>query len=560
MITWSNKMKKSIIFTLICFLCSTSFAQNKLPYWGSWNTGENQQSDGQDTGYTPDWQLQQISQGKHIHPTFELFTDNLPRNIRTTRAVYFEPAWTYAKTNKLPITFVGRNFEQMFKELEPWKSMTKEDPHPFIQKTDGLLLKYATSPWNKNTHHWYDLGLKLGQYLSREFAQDYPDCPYVYLGNNNEVGLALLNQAKLDIAIPSYLVGADSQLIHREMWDGYRLRRGEFLKGLDDGCPEWAGRMHTFAYTGFGNEFCSVESSVPGIYRYPWIGGEGKLEFAGLNVTANIGYLHSWSSNQAWTVRSPQVECCNARHALDVYRRSVNPEFELETHFWNGKAVPPDAWKGVVRTVLWVMRSEKNRLFLGSSQTVASTYDRDMKPLVEAIEEVHTNSVLRDFWENGTLLENRWTRDWVAQPKLGQYDTATGYGHPYYWKTSVPPEEQDPGNRWYLQHVPLNNRLIQWVENGLPRPMMRDYWQSDREHKTVIPVFAIAIQKGDEYLIYAHAPQGQLNDVEIQVCPDGGIPRFSITVDVPVEGEFYIYRPEILEPVLLTPVGINIPL
>lgn len=516
---------------------SAADTSRPLPVVGCWNTGEFQRKDGEDAGYSPDWQFERIREGRPVRPTFEFHSHALFPDVRRNRRHYYEPLWSHARDERLPLVFVGRNFADTFRQLEPWKSLS--DAHPFVEFADGTIQRRYTSPWSRQAGHWYELGRRFGEYLRREFAVDYPNPPSVLLLDNNEAGITPLNVALQDIAAPDRVKDCEPQLAFREMWDGYRLRRSLLIEGLQDGCPEWARVLRIYSYGEFGQSFMSVEQREhPGRFRYPW-SDFGKLEFAGYHgVTANIGYLHSWSTHSPHKVRSPQVEACNARYAWERYRLAMSPTFDVETHFWNGQRVDADVWKGVVRCVLWTMRSESNRLFLGSTETVADTYERDMQPLMEAVQEVHDNPTLQRFWQHGTLLQNRWERDWADTPAVNPNDTQTGYGHPYWWLP--PPEEYDSAKRWFLQRVPLNQRFAPWEEYGGPDGRYVDRWAIDRQHQVDVPVFAIALQLGDEYLVYAHAPQQPRDAVTIEVCPDGHTPRFTLTVDVPVEGQFWL--------------------
>lgn len=525
---------------------------NELPYFGSWNTGEFQLADGQDTGYHPDWQLEQMAQGRHIYPTFEIITDTLPTNIRANRAAYYEPMWTHAKAEGLPLVLIGRNYEGMFGKLQPWTDMTTGQDHPFLELADGTIVEKA-SPWNQHVHHWYDLGLRFGQWLEAEYASDYPDVPWVYLGNNNEAGIAKYHEAVNDIAKPTYLEGVNKFIVTREMWQGYRLRRMRFIQGLNDGCPSWAGKMKIYAYSGFGNEFGAVEGQPDswGRYRFPWVGADGDTEYIGYSVTANIGYLHSWSNHSPHKVRSPQVEACNAKYAMDLYK-AAHPDFEVETHFWNGQNVSAEVWQGVIRCVMWIMRTKHNRLFLGASRTVADTYARDMHPLVTACEEVHNIPTLTRFWKHGKLLKNLWERDPAQQPPT-QWEAkdlskrfVKGYGHPFHWPNAMPAESKDPGERWFLQHAELNERVRFVPHQTSPQfDQYRDWWQSDRTHQQVVKVYCLAFEEGGEYLLYAHSPIGEQTNVVVQVCPDGSSPRFTVELPtVPVSGSFWLYDTE----------------
>ena len=93
-----------------------------------------------------------------------------------------------------------------------------------------------------------------------------------------------------------------------------------------------------------------------------------------------------------------------------------------------------------------------------------------------------------------------------------------------------------PGDRWSLQHVPLNGRFVPWTSIGGPDVRLFDRWQQDRSHYADIRVFVICLECDDEYLLITHAPLGDLKCVEAQVCPDSPEPRITVTVDVPVSG------------------------
>jgi hypothetical protein len=507
----------------------------KLPVWGSWNTGERQTADGNDEGYSPDWQLKQLRQGKHLCPFFEFYTDNLLANALTVKDFYYYPLWSYAKSMKIPIALIGRNFVYTFAQQEPWDSMGSGERHPFLESSSGTIVEYL-SAFSDKVEAWYDLGHRYGTHLETEYASDYPDCPYIFLGDNNEVGWSTVTRTQnYDKYFPAYLSGIRPEAVYREMCDGYRQRQGRFIEGLNDACPSWAGKMFMYGYQAFGNEYGALESSQY-IYRYPYgniLGHHG--------ITANVGYLHDWSTHNPGTVRSPQVESCNSAYALEKIRESHDQDFKVETHFWNGKGVPIEPWRGVVRCVLWIMRTEFNRMFFASAATREVTYE-DMSALIDAVEEVYDNPTLNRFWQDGVLLKNKFARDFTVDPQNFYFDTSTAYGHPYYWRSTHPSEDRDPGERWFLQHVPDNERVL--VSGHQNSTYWIDRWQANRDHSRQVLVFAIALQYGedDDYLIYAHAPSGELPDTEIQIYSTGYNPTFSVTVDVPVEGAFWTYN------------------
>ena len=116
-----------------------------------------------------------------------------------------------------------------------------------------------------------------------------------------------------------------------------------------------------------------------------------------------------------------------------------------------------------------------------------------------AVDRVHTNPVLREWWRTGELVPNR------------------DHRHPY--ETLVPREYADV-DRWFLLDADVNPPFP-W---GLA---------------TEIPVFALALVKGSaparEWLVYAHSPLGNRRNVHLSVPGFG-----AIGIDVAIGGSFYV--------------------
>lgn len=521
-----------------------------LPVFASWNMGKNQTADGQDVGYTPDWQHEQLLAGFPILLTFE-HSFYLDPNHRTNSAVEFNPAWPYARDNKLPIAFIGWNFLDRLR-LGQWPGSTPlPADHPFVVKSDNTVVK-ACSPWSPNIHQWYAEGQRVGNHLRLVYAADYPEPPAVLLFDNHEAGIATLEQAQQDKRRPAIINAVWSQYwqtnpsyareVERvEMERAYALRYAEFKRGLREALPPaWRKVLRFIAYSQFGNEFGSVEYTPDSMrYAVPWSSAAGE----GINPThdgiaANVGYLHDWYTGNVGLVRSPSMEAGNVRFAIDTMRE-VNPAYEVVSLYWNGKQVSAAQYLGMCRCVLWQTQTPIHMAWVGSAETRAATFANQIQPLMQAVQEVHTNETLRRFWKDGKLLRNLWTRDFSAQPAVNQYDTRTGYGHPYWWM--LPTEYADTGKRLFLQHVPINQRLVPWNTIGGPDARLRDRWADDRTHQTQVPVFSIAHQLDDEYLVYAHAPNGARTGVQIDVHATTAR-TFTMTVDVPVAGAFWLRK------------------
>jgi hypothetical protein len=513
----------------------------QLPRIGCWNTAQNLRPTLEDIGFDPHWQLEQIASGVPYIPSFEFFESRWGSvTQRADKPWYYDRLWTYAKSVKSSVAFVGDNWEDRFRLDFPWKAAFSDPTiadHPFIERSDGTRIGIV-SPWGDNLHHWRELGTKIGTYLRVNFADDYPDCPEVVLFNNCEVGFSKRGEHREDINFPPHLLTADPRTVEDQAFQHYRIRRMEFRAGLEEACPQWAGRIRYLAYGGWGNEFmigeANSEEQRRERYAVPW--GRKQL---GWGACINAGYIHSWQTYEPDNMRAPCVLATNSRYAVDKYREYVDPTFDASMIFWNGKKDEPAVWKGSLTAAMWIMRTDINQLFVPSAGTKADHEERDMRPLIEAVTEVRANPVLSRFWQHGTLLENHWRRDFVEIPKLHEADTEEGYGHPYWYERSAYPEWKSPTERFWLQHVPINERLQLNIHGN----RMFDTWRWNRSRTTVVKVFAICLEHDGEYLLHAHAPGGQpLSNVEIRVCPEEGDPRFTVVVDVPVEGGFWLVR------------------
>jgi hypothetical protein len=125
--------------------------------------------------------------------------------------------------------------------------------------------------------------------------------------------------------------------------------------------------------------------------------------------------------------------------------------------------------------------------------------------IIAAVDLVHENPVLCEWWRKGELVPNR------------------AHEHPY--QVDIPEEYQDE-NRWFLLDANVNSQEYPWEM----------FWE--------VRVFAIALVRGQapkrQWLVYAHSPLADRKDVELMI-PDYG----KINVDVSIGGSFYeVYETE----------------
>jgi hypothetical protein len=259
-------------------------------------------------------------------------------------------------------------------------------------------------------------------------------------------------------------------------------------------------------------------------------------------------YTHNWNDNRDHWVFSTQIESMNWVFMLDE-AWEANPGFWFEMSTWDGNATdkwmrglgiatpgdlakrssrqltpqqidqldaddikkskalqylsdrqsyPPERAAGWIQFGMWLLRPRVVREFRGHA-----TQLEPVKPYwletVKAVDRVHLNPTLAEFWRYGQLVRN------------------DAHRHPY--QVDIPTKYQAIP-RWYLLDSDLDP----------PRP-----W----DLKTDIPVFSLALVMGEKparrWLVYAHAPLADREGVEITI-PDYG----TATIDAPRAGAFYL--------------------
>jgi hypothetical protein len=201
---------------------------------------------------------------------------------------------------------------------------------------------------------------------------------------------------------------------------------------------------------------------------------------------ATPGDLAKLSSQQLMPQQARQLDAAEVKNS------------KVLQYFSDGQDYPPERAAGWIQFGMWLLRPRVIREFRSHATKL-----EPIKPYwletVKAVDRVHLNPTLAEFWRHGQLVRN---------------DT---HRHPY--QVDIP-EKYQSLRRWYLLDTDLDP----------PRP-----W----DLKTDIPVFSLALVmgegKGRRWLVYAHAPLVERENVEITI-PDYG----SVTVDVPRAGAFYL--------------------
>jgi hypothetical protein len=477
-----------------------------LPLAGHWNTGETPE------GFTPKYQMRLIEEGRHILPWFQM--PSLDANTKHPYWIeYYEPAIRKAARLRLPISFIGTQWEI-------WLSSNKEflelplAENPNVITPEGRL-QQMVSPFG-GIAVWRVVGKRWTQTAWIKRLQElYPDPPYVLFISNNEHPKLEWSQIETDVRyLSSHGNGRDDDFKRRVTGEGWVERYRALQDGLREGLAgaPWHDRVRFLAYNAVGpSHFARWEGwkeyslYVPGRidpWALAWGGGSAPY------------YVFNWSATTDFTVHSPQVEAMNWVFMHEEARR-LNPEFIFELSTWDGhepeaandkwnyyrqlgQQFSPERYAGYVKFGLWLLRPPLVREFRAYRASVTD-FDKYFTPVLSAVDRVHRHALLREFWLKGKLVPNRAAK------------------HPY--QIDVPPEYQSI-DRWYLLNTSLDP----------PRP-----WRLN----TALPVFSLALVQGQaprrKWLVYAYAPLGAQPEVAVTI-PDYGV----VTVHASVEGAFFL--------------------
>lgn len=504
-----------------------------------WNTGQTwvNKPVGTDVGFAPDWML-----ANDCIPSFEIYAQfQAPVNKGGSTGRYgdYYAHISQVAAKGLPLSFVLSNdMADCFRTVTAWRWDTAtvpdpEDSHPFQIELDAngqKVLVKRVSVFSPGVKSFREMGELVGDWLM-QVQPLYPNPPLILLNDNNEAGVSDdATRFLADYRCPQFyrtlsttLTAAEFQnIMRRRLEEGMRLRWAEYREGLRSKLsPEWAEAIRFVGYGGFAQEaFKAGQVTTNELPFYsPAIGHEG--------ISCSVGYISNGRLPDI--VRSPMVEACNVAWAKGKYDAIHSTDLLIEPHFkWPPNRVnyPLNQCKGMMRGTCWVIRSPIARLYTDSTDT-AAIYGDAMLALRDVVNEVRCNTVLARFWQHGTLLENRWRDEAITNVRVN------GFGHPYNGQEhkALTPEygPSTLADRWFIQPTSADARTV----NG------SDAWARPFNHTTPVNVLAICFEHQGEYLIYATAPRGDKSGTTISPCPDGPQPRFSVTVDVSVDGAFW---------------------
>jgi len=469
-----------------------------------------------------------IEEGHYLLPWFSHPEGEVPADPEAFLRRYYQGPMEKARRMNLPVTLLGSQWESGLSR-EPYLSLPP-DQNPNVVTVDGTISK-AVCPFGPIVP-WREIGRKhTDNSWMKQLQQWYPDPPLViFLSNNEHSKLRWKEVEKSKRYLDMYGPGHDGDFNRKAVADGWIERYRGLQDGLRDGLDNatWKKNAVFVGYDAFGPPHLGrmegwIEYSLYSKGRidpYPlmWDGGSPSY------------YTDDWTAKTDYIVMSPQVEFMNLvfmqQEALKLNRR-----FWFEFSVWDGyhadpkrqKTYPskrsvyrqagqvynPERYGGFMQFGLWLMRPRAVREYLGWTEPWDDVTGQDGQPthegggpyfmaLVKAVDRVHVNPVLRQWWRKGDLVPNR------ARP------------HPY--QAGIPAEYQQV-DRWFRLDTSLD-----------PPPP----WKLTDD----LRVFSLALVQGKapnrQWLVYAHSPLADRKAVGVTI-PD----YKRITIDISVAGTFY---------------------
>jgi hypothetical protein len=504
-------------------------AGRPLPLACSWTSGHYRAD--YMAGWRPRNQMRLVAEGHHLLPWFSHPTGAVPDDSEDFQLRYYKDAIAKARELKLPLTFIASQWESGLSG-KPYVELPAEE-NPNVVTVEGEI-QSKVSPFGP-VAPWRQIGATFTDNpWMKQIQEWYPDPPLViFLSNNEHHKLRWQEVETSKRYMDQYGAGRDDNFKRKVVGDGWIPRYRALQDGMRQALVSDAWRRNAI-FIGYGVGDLAAFGRWGGWINYSlYSPGRGLAPL----VRAWDGgspsyYTHDWNPSSDYKVWGPQIQFMNN---LLVQREALrlNPRFWYEFSVWDGyhsnaereerypakrgvyrragQTYNPARYSGFVQFGMWLMRPRAVREFRGWTESWEDRIGEDGKvmheggrpyfmAIVEAVDRVHNNPTLREWWRHGELVPN------------------PAREHPY--QAGIP-EEYRGEDRWFLLECDANPSADETLSLG-----------------TELPVFSLGLVRGEEpnrsWLVYAHSPVGDRSGVKVTV------PGYrEITIDSAVGGSFY---------------------
>lgn len=483
-----------------------------LPLAAGWQAGWYKYNWGDNRGGTllePSYMIELIKQQHHLLVAIQHAS---PGEVSQYYDDYLGDSLDYLEQKNQPIVVVGTQYEWNMYLKEPYISLPYSTS-PRVYTTTQTLLDQLT-PFPPVLSKWYDVG---DDWIDGSEGMDmlqsiYPNPPKViFLSNNESSKLRYINAETSQRYLDLYGTGQNDNFKRQKFSEGWTSCYNKMFDGMRAGLnTNWYNNSIFTCYGGGGAWECFGRWSAWASYSLHYNSTMTWSQDAWDGGSISYYLSSTVGGNTDFRVQSMQVAAQNRVFILED-QLDENPDYWHEISTWRGSTVHRDwltntlgqtydgiRYKGMVQFGMWLLTPRVVRHFTDNWNVDRETEGFEyFDAVMEAVDRVHTDPVLKKFWQQGELVEN------------------TSRSHPY--QAAIPAEFANR-SRWFQ----LNTSL----DPAIPWSMT-----------TEIPVFAIARVIGStpnrEWLVYAHSPLQERSDVDITLPGYG-----TVTTNVSREGTF----------------------
>ena len=452
-----------------------------------------------DSSFGPAYQLELLRQGHHILPWL-----TLPRPDATVDLRRYEQAIESFARLGLPVALLSSEWEATLPAAARGSPLDSPGARvrPLSPFSDAELWQTAGRRWSEKP-------------ILRRLQAAYPRPPRILLISNNEEPKLRWAQLREAARRTRGNGSLDDSEVRCAVGDAWIARYRELIHSFRNGfvADAWHEASLFVGYNAFGG---SAMGRWPGWVEYS-LHCPGRLDpwpyaWDGASVAY---YVNDWNDSTDYTVWSPQIEAMNWV-SMQKEIETRRPAFWFEMSVWDGQQpgyptdkaklyasrqqqYTPARYEGFVQFGMWLLRPRVVREFRNPSHhrsSFGSYFDR----VLAAVDRVHANATLRQFWSDGRLIANR------SEPHI--------YG-------SALPQDIAALQRWFLLETKANP----------PKP-----WKTS----TPLKVFALALERGAspnrEWLIYAFSPLDAALDTTVEIVDE------TIPIVATRNGAFFRYR------------------
>jgi len=569
----------AVLFLLIIFLLLANFLKNKvsadtlaqthpLPYMVHWD------------GTRAREMLGLTQRGHAVIPTF-------PSNGQPTWDNYSVKDLLAVKKLNLPVDMIGPQWESTMYTDPQYTDIDRNTATNTFTGSSVLMSENPLNIFLDNTftnsrgerkldpigpegqiEKWRGVGRSYANLKSFKFLQEaYPNPPSVNLAGNNEAGVIFgtsaanlskrFNQVYPNITTQIPDIYDLANFGNRVVGDGWIERYGAMFQTWrnETSNPTWKNLKFT-SYLGYlspafrkiytatwgtgmstfstyeGDLLPDTNNSVPRLcYNfYVWDGSspEFYLNFDGGDTNLAAGQIGSMN----WVFAEKAAKLVNPNHYLELSTWDGDSICQPDTinpyHWATNNGVSAARYAAAIQYATWVARPQAIREFRFTCDTWEK-YLPQFLELTKIVDRVHQNSVLKDFWQNGELVENP-----VGHHPFQDMTMADGFSD-----TDI--REKYGVGRWFYLYSNLDASKRTANGDGSLGGFKNDYDYRVPSTNIEIPVFSLALVRGQaptrEWLVYSHSPKQDRTGVTVTVPGFG-----DISINPTIAGSFYLLK------------------